>query len=123
MKKKKLPKKAKKPKITPKEYFQFALVMTLMLASIILFVRYLNLKKIEQINEINRDYSLTRGIITETGYRKGRYVEVKFKVDGIFYEGREYAVNSYGKEEGDSITIKFSNKNPEHFITEFHLKY
>jgi len=29
----------------------------------------------------------------------------------------------YGKEEGDSISIKYSNKNPEHFITELHLKY
>jgi hypothetical protein len=123
MKKKKPLKKAKKPKITAKEYFQFALAMTVIFGSIILFVRYLTLKRMEEVDEINKDYSLTKGIITETGYRNRKYVEVKFRVNGIYYGGHESIRNYYGKEEGDSVSIKYSNKNPGHFITELHLKY
>lgn len=120
MDKKGLPPKAKP---TLKEYLQVALVMTIIVGSVALTVRYLTLKKIEEVNEINKDYSLTEGMITEMGYTPRKHIRVQFVVKGVTIKGIEWIRGFRNKKLGDSIGIKYSNKDPEHFITELHIKY
>ncbi|MGD1318691.1 hypothetical protein [Chryseobacterium sp. 2R14A] len=110
-------------KITLKQYLQFVLVMTAILGSLFLFVRHLRLKRIEEVKEINKDYSFTKGVITKMSYHKGRHVSVTFKANGSTIEGSDGIQKSTNKESGDSIGIKYWNKNPEIFITELHLEY
>lgn len=116
-------KKIRKPKITLKQYLQFVLTMTVLLGALFLFVRHLTLKRIEEVDEINKDYSLTYGVITKISYHKGKHVSVKFKVNGVSIEGSDAIQKSTNKEKGDSIWIKYWNKNPENFITELHSRY
>lgn len=114
---------SRREKITPKQYFQFALVMIIIIGSFFLFIRHLELKRIEKLNDINRDYSLTKGIITEIYYATGRKVSVKFKINNKIIEGSGSAKKLNSEKVGDSIVVKYSNKTPENFITELSSEY
>ncbi len=116
-------KKAKNPKITLKEYLQFALAMGVILGSLFLFVRHLTVKKIEEINEINKNPGFTKGFITETRRNNGRWIEVRYSVKGVVFECHESVPDDSDKQEGDSVGIKYSIRNPQYSITELHRKY
>lgn len=115
-------KKTKKPKITLKEYLQFALAMSIILGLLFLFVRHLTIKRIEEVNEINKNPGFTKGVITATRRNNGLWIEVRYSVKGIVFEGHESVPDDSGKE-GDSIGIKYSIRNPQYSITELHRKY
>ncbi len=116
-------KKAKKPKITLKEYLQFALAMVIILGSLFLFVRHLTVKRIEAVNEISKNPGFTKGVITATRHNNGRWIEVRYSVKGVVFECHESVPDDSDKEKGDSVGIKYSLRNPQHSITELHRKY
>ncbi|KQM20733.1 hypothetical protein [Chryseobacterium sp. Leaf201] len=112
-----------KKKISTKEYLQFFIVMTVILGSLATFVYYRTQERKKDVKEIFDDYSLTKGIITKVSFYKGKNIRVRYKVDGKNIDGGNDIKELMGKNVGDSLWIKYSNKNPEKFITELSVKY
>ncbi|AZA52815.1 hypothetical protein [Chryseobacterium sp. G0201] len=107
-----------KPRISKKQYIQFAFVMIGMISLFILFLYFMANNRQKEIQEINNDYSITTGVITKISLYKGHHIDVKFKVNNELIKGSDGMQKSTNKNVGDSIQIKYSNKNPTNFITE-----
>ncbi|MCW3160626.1 hypothetical protein [Chryseobacterium oryctis] len=112
-----------KSKITRKQYIQFAFVMIVMLSLFILFVYYMSNNRQKEIQEINIDYSFTKGVITRISLYKGHHIFVKFKIGNSIIGGSDGMQKPTNKKVGDSIWIKYSNDNPKSFITELNNGY
>jgi hypothetical protein len=94
------------------------------MTSIVYFIATsLTKQREEEIAFINKDFSLTRGIITKKSVHKGRHITVKYKVGEKFYEDSDGFNENDKVEEGDSVYIKYSKSKPELMITEFNDEY
>ncbi|ANF50625.1 hypothetical protein A0O34_08860 [Chryseobacterium glaciei] len=107
-----------KKKISKKEYIQFSFVMIGIASFFITLIYLISQKRGEEIQEINNDFSITNGVITKISLYKGHHIDVKFKVNNELVTGSDGMQKSTNKNVGDSIQIKYSNKNPTNFITE-----
>ncbi len=92
--------------------------------SIVYFIAMsLTKQREKEIEFINKDFSLTRGIITGKSVHKGRHVTVKYKVGEKYYEDSDGFNENDKVEEGDSVYVKYSKLKPELMITEFNDEY
>ncbi len=110
-------------KISTKQYVQFITVMAIMLGLLVTFVYYRTQERKKDVEEIFNDYSITKGIITRIDLYKGKSINVKYKVNGEIIDGVNDIKELMGKNVGDSLLIKYSNKHPDKFITELSIKY
>jgi len=73
----------------------------------------------QEIEFINQDFIITRGIVTKKYLYKGHSIRVKYIVNQKCFEGSD-GFDEYDKvERGDSISVKYSKLKPELMITEF----
>lgn len=94
------------------------------ISSIIYFIATsLTEKRMDDINFINKNFEITRGIITKKSVYKGHHITVKYKVNGKLYEDSDGFDIKKKIEEGDSVFVKYSKTKPELMITEFNEKY
>jgi|GEM_PF-1168049 len=110
-------------KSTPKEKIYIFFII-LGMSSIVYFIATdLRNQELKNIEFINRDYKITRGIITKKSVNKGRHITVEYKVEGKLYKDSDGFNENDKIQEGDSIYVKYSISKPELMITEFNDEY
>ncbi len=110
-------------KSTPKEKIYIFFII-LGMSSIVYFIATgLRNQELKNIDFINRDYKITRGIITKKSVNKGRHITVEYKVEGKLYKDSDGFNENDKIQEGDSIYVKYSISKPELMITEFNDEY
>jgi hypothetical protein len=76
------------------------------------------------IENINKDYAYTTGVITDFKAFKGHSVEVRYVVNNTMYElSIGWDKNPKNLQEGDSIKLRYATEKPELFITELQEEY
>ena len=110
-----------KKKKTLKEIISIFLVIFTMLTLLYLLATYERQQELNDRKFINKDYKITRGIITKKSVYKGHSISIKVKyyVNWIFHEESVRLGENDKISEGDSITIKYSRTKPELMMTEF----
>lgn len=102
-----------------KEKICIFLVLLVSMSGIYFIATGLAEKRDQEIEFINQDYVIIRGIVTKKSTYKGNSIRVKYNVDGKYFEDSDgFNINDKVKE-GDSIFIKYSKSKPELMITEF----
>jgi len=113
----------KTTKPTTIDYIKLTVILFLILAFFVWLTMYLTEEKGNEIQYVKEDYTTTRGIITKISLYKGKSVRIKYLVNGKIYEKSDGMGKKLDKKEGDSITLKYSNKNPELMVSEFNWDY
>ncbi|HCN51086.1 MAG TPA: hypothetical protein DIT10_18670 [Chryseobacterium sp.] len=87
----------------------------------VLYLIYTSLRaqRLQEIEDINQDFSITKGVVTRRSTTKGNNVWVKYTVNGVdyvnsdgFYEFQKFKV-------GDTVKVKYLNTNPDIMITQY----
>ncbi|HEY1193215.1 hypothetical protein [Flavobacterium sp.] len=110
-------------KATRKDYFKLVLILFGIIAFFACLMKYLSDQRADEIRFINKDYTITKGIITKISLHKGKHVRIKYLVDDKVYIESDGMQKKLNKQAGDSISIKYSNKKPELMISEYNLDY
>jgi hypothetical protein len=79
--------------------------------------------KAKEINYIKEDYTEIKGIIIDKSLYKGKSITVKYLVKGKYYVESDGFSKNLDKQKGDSIYIKYSNKNPTLMVSECNWDY
>lgn len=86
--------------------------------------RSVDKKNRTRVETVNKSYSYSKGLIVDFKSYKGHHLVVKYHVDG---KTREFSggwdINPRGLCEGDSISFRYSVKNPTYIITELEIGY
>lgn len=95
---------------------------------IMAFVIYLiatNLRKqeLKDIDFINQNYSLTKGVIIKKSLQKGNHIRVKYTVDNKEYIGIDGFTSHQKLSEGDTILVKYSVTKPNLMISQFNEQF
>lgn len=79
--------------------------------------------ELQNIDFINKDFKITKGVVVKKSVQKGNHIRVKYNVNGNQYTGID-GFTSYQKVNvGDSVGVKYSITKPELMITEFNEQY
>lgn len=80
--------------------------------------------KSDTLNAIKRGYKYSKGIISDMHSYKGRTLEVKYRINGVYYDCiRNWDTNPRHLNTGDSILLKYATDNPELIVTELEDSY
>ena len=110
-------------KSTPKEKIYIFFIILGMSSIVYFLATGLRNQELKNIEFINRDYKITRGIITKKSVNKGRHITVEYKVEGKLYKDSDGFNENDKIQEGDSIYVKYSISKPELMITESNDEY
>lgn len=94
-------------------------ILVLLMFGIYYIYKYLEKRRLEDIEYINKDFKITNGIVIRKSVQKGNHLWVKYIVNK-----KEY-IESDGYSEfqkfniGDSVMVKYSVSNPNLMITQF----
>jgi hypothetical protein len=92
--------------------------------SVIYFIAIgLTEKRNQEIDFINQDHIIIRGIVIKKSTYKGLSIQVKYTVDGKYFEESDYFNENDKVEVGDCIFVKYSKLRPELMITEFNNEF
>ncbi len=89
----------------------------------LLVFNYINKLRVSEVNTINEDFSLSKGIVIDKSVYKGRTIRVKYFINGRQYIGSDGISESDKVMIGDTIAIKYSLRNHELMITQFNEKF
>jgi hypothetical protein len=105
---------------TPLKDKIYIFLILLGITSIVYFIAInLTEKRNQEIEYINQNFAITRGIVTKKFLYKGRSIRVKYIVDGKYFVDSDGFNQTDKVEDGDSVTVKYSKSKPELMITEF----
>jgi hypothetical protein len=116
-------KNIKPTKKSLKEKICIFLVLLVMMSGIYFIATGLTEERNQEIEFINQDYAIIRGIVTKKSTYKGHSIQVKYIVDGKYFEDSDGFNENDNVEEGDSVSIKYSKSKPELMITEFNEEF
>lgn len=108
---------------TTKDYVKLAFIFLGIIFVFIFFISRNMKSKEQEIEYIKKDFTEIRGIIIEKSLYKGKSITIKYLVNGIYYIESDGFSKKLEKKEGDSISIKYSNQNPELMISECNWDY
>lgn len=94
-------------------------ILTLLMVSIYFIATYLRVGEINNIQQINKNFKITTGIVTRKSVQKGNHIWVKYNVNGNTYVESDGFLESQKVNVGDIIKVKYSIDKPELMITEF----
>ena len=79
--------------------------------------------ELKNIDFINKDFKITKGVVIKKSVYKGNHIRVEYNVNGNEYIGID-GFTSYQKVNvGDSVDVKYSITKPELMITEFNEQF
>lgn len=76
-------------------------------------------KELENIEFINKDFKITKGIVTKKSMYKGNHLWVKYSIHDIEYVESDGFLESQKFNVGDTVKIKYSKTKPNLMITQF----
>jgi len=77
----------------------------------------------DDIEIINKNPKITKGIVVEKSVYKGRSIDVKYYVGGKEYIQGDGILEENKVEVGDTVLVRYSVENPELMITQFNNKF
>lgn len=80
---------------------------------------YLRTSKLNDIDQINKSFEYTKGIVVKKTVYKGRFIDVRYIVNGKSYVESDGMNEKVDINEGDSVMVKYSTEKPELMITQF----
>jgi ribosomal protein S17 len=84
---------------------------------------FIDKMRTEELNIINEDFNLTKGVVVDKSVYKGRNIQVKYFVDGKEYIASDGISEDDNVQVGDTVSIKYSLQSPELMITQFNDKF
>lgn len=106
-----------------KDKIKALITILIILAGIFFIASKLLNDKQHDIDEINKDFKFTKGIVIKKVAYKGHFIDVRYYVNGKEYISSDGFNSNQSVEEGDSVKVKYSVLKPEIMITEFNDKY
>lgn len=105
------------------EKLKVALTFLILIAIIGSFLYWIGKKadkeKNERIEEVEKEYDYSKGLILNIHSYKGHSVKVKYSINGVNYEySGGWDNNPQKLNIGDSISFKYSVREPKLIITE-----
>lgn len=94
-------------------------ILTLLMVGIYFIATYLRVGEINNIQQINKNFKITTGVVTKKSVQKGNHIWVKYNVNGNVYVESDGFLESQKVNVGDSVKVKYSIDKPELMITEF----
>lgn len=94
-----------------------------MFGLIMLFATLQREKYLDEIDTINENCGFTKGLVIDKSTSKGRFIRVRYRVNGKLYVESDGNDTKDKVEEGDSIKIKYHKDNPQLMITQFNEKF
>lgn len=78
----------------------------------------------DRIKAMSHGYKYSKGIIWRMHSYKGKSINVKYQIEGVYYESsRGWDSNPRDLGVGDSVSFRYATENPEYIITELEDDY
>ncbi|WP_312994646.1 hypothetical protein [Chryseobacterium flavum] len=94
-------------------------ILTLLMVSIYFIATYLRVGEINNIQQINKNFKITTGVVIKKSVQKGNHIWIRYNVNGNIYVESDGFLESQKVNVGDIIKVKYSIDKPELMITEF----
>lgn len=98
-------------------------VIGLMALGIYFIATNLRQKELENIDFINKNYKITKGIVIKKSVQKGNHIRVKYHVGDKEYVGIDGFTSFQKINVGDTILVKYSVSKPELMISQFNEQF
>lgn len=95
------------------------IILGILLFGIYYIATSIRKNELNNIEFINKDFKITKGIVTRKSVQKGNHLWVKYNVNGIEYIKSDGFIWYQKFSVGDTIRVKYSKTKPELMITEF----
>ncbi|MBW7675860.1 hypothetical protein [Chryseobacterium chendengshani] len=93
--------------------------LTLLMCGLYGIYKFLENRRSNDIELINKDFKIIDGIVVKKSVQKGNSLRVKYIVNGRVYIESDGFLESQKVNIGDSIRVKYSIDKPELIIIEF----
>lgn len=94
-------------------------ILTLLMFGIYFIYKYLEKRRLVDIEYINKDFKIINGLVTRKSVQKGNHLWVKYIVDKKEYIESDGFSESQRFNVGDSVKVKYSTSRPKLMITQF----
>ncbi|WP_119791279.1 hypothetical protein [Flavobacterium anhuiense] len=98
-------------------------VIGLMILGIYCIATKLREKELQNIDFINKNYKITKGVVIKKSIQKGNHIRVRYYVGDKEYIGIDGFTSSQKVNEGDTILVKYSFSKPELMISQFNEQF